>query len=202
MGHISWWISNDDWINERCEGMWKEKLAAIFTGLSDVEMKLIVENSSSLGRRWLSTIPYYQPLRLTDFEISTGINYRLLSPSPNTSCSWCGSSNNLGHDEVCRTRPLRTVARHDSVVRVLYAALRTVDPTAEYEPHSFEGRRRNDLRMRGSSRLGHSQLDFDVKVYSLLSSHSHRAGARRPNNLTPLQHATGNVRWARRCLQG
>ncbi len=174
--------------HERCEEMWKEQSTTTFADLSDVEKKLVVENSTPLGRRWLSTIPYYQPLRLTDFEISTGIHYRLLSPSPGTSCTWCAQSNQLGHDELCRLRPLRTVARHDSIARIFHSALRIVDPSAEHEPHTFEGRRRNDVRLHASLGLG-AAIDFDIKIYSLFGSKTRRADARRPPNVTALDHA-------------
>jgi len=56
---------------------------------------------------------------------------------------------------------------HDSVARILHSTLKTIDPTAEHEPHSFEGRRRNDIRLRGSFKWS---VDFDVKVYTLLGS--------------------------------
>jgi len=69
----------------------------------------------------------------------------------------------LGHDEVYLARPRQTVARHDSVARILHSTLKTIDPTAEYKPYSFEGRRRNDIRLRGSFK---GSVDFDVKVYT------------------------------------
>jgi len=176
--------------HERCEAMWKDRHSAIFADMDDAERKLAVENSSPLGRKWLSTIPYYQPLSLTDYEISTGLHYRLLSSSPSTTCSWCGRSNTLGHDELCRARPPTFVARHDSIARILHSALQTVDPSAEHEPHSFEGRRRNDIRLRGSAGLGHGwSIDFDIKVYSLLASNATRVTTSPPADCTALEHA-------------
>jgi len=56
-------------------------------------------------RKWLNTIPFYQPLCLTDFEVSTALNYLTLACSPLTTCSWCSRPNSLGHDELCMTRP-------------------------------------------------------------------------------------------------
>ncbi len=93
----------------------------------------MAESSSTLGRKWLDTILYYHSLRLTDFEVSTAI-HRTLSTSPLTTCPWCSKSNSLGHDEVCLARPRQTVARHDSVARILHSTLKTIDPTAEHEP--------------------------------------------------------------------
>ncbi len=121
----------------------------------------------TLGRKWLDPNPYYHTLRLTDSEVSTAIHYRTLSTSPLTTSPWCSKSNSLGYDEVCLAGPRQTVARHDSVARILHSTLKTIDPTAEHEPHSFEGRRRNDIRLRGSFKWS---VDFDVKVYTLLGS--------------------------------
>ncbi len=59
------------------------------------------------------------------------------------------------------------MARHDSAARILHSTLKTIDSTAEHEPHSFEGRRRNDIRLRGSCK---GSVDFDVKVYTLLGN--------------------------------
>ncbi len=121
----------------------------------------------TLGRKSLDPNPYYHTLRLTDSEVSTAIHYRTLLTSPLTTSPWCSKSNSLGYDEVCLAGPRQTVARHDSVARILHSTLKTIDPTAEHEPHSFEGRRRNDIRLRGSFKWS---VDFDVKVYTLLGS--------------------------------
>ncbi len=59
------------------------------------------------------------------------------------------------------------MARHESVARILHSTLKTIHPTAEHEPHSFQGRRRNDIRLRGSFK---GTVDFEVKVYTLLGS--------------------------------
>ena len=89
----------------------------------------MAESSSTLGRKWLDTIPYYRSLRLIDFEVSTAIHYQTLSTSPLTTCPWCSKLNSLGHDEVCLGRPRQTVARHDFVARILHSTLKTIDPT-------------------------------------------------------------------------
>jgi len=138
--------------HERCKQLWEDQQNDLLTTLDDPERKLMAESSSTLGRKWPDTIPYYHTLRLTDFEVSKAIHYRTISTSPLMTCPWCSKSNSLGHDEVCLARPRQTVARHDSVARILHSTMKTIDPTAEHEPHSFEGRRRNDIRLRGSSR--------------------------------------------------
>jgi len=153
--------------HKRCKQLWEDQQNDLLTTLDDPERKYMAESSSTLGRKWLDTIPYYHSLRLTDFEVSTAIHYRTLSTSPLTTCPWCSKSNSLGHDEVCLARSRQTVARHDFVARILHSTLKTIDPTAEHEPHSFEGRRRNDIRLQGPSK---GTVDFDVKVYTVLGS--------------------------------
>ena len=99
--------------------LWEDQQNDLLTTLDDPERKLMAESSSTLGRKWLDTIAYYHSLRLTDFEVSTAIHYRTLSTSHLTTCPWCSKSNSLGHGEVCLARPRQTVARHDSVARIL-----------------------------------------------------------------------------------
>jgi hypothetical protein len=33
----------------------------------------IIESASGLGKKWLFVVPFYQSLRLTDFEVSAGL---------------------------------------------------------------------------------------------------------------------------------
>jgi len=49
--------------------------------MDDSERKLMAESASTLGRKWLNTIPYYHTLRLTDFEVSTAIITVLRRPA-------------------------------------------------------------------------------------------------------------------------
>ena len=86
--------------HERCKQFWEDQQNDLLTTLDDPERKYMAESSSTLGRKWLDTIPYYPSLRLTDFEVSTAIHYRTQSTSPLTTCPWCSKSNSLGHDEV------------------------------------------------------------------------------------------------------
>ena len=173
--------------HQRCEPMWQRQLETLIPLLSDPERKLLAESASKLGRRWLNTIPFYQTLSLSDFEVSTALHYRLLAPSPLSICAWCSKSNSLGHDELCMARPRLTVARHDSVARIIHSALKTVDPTAELEPHTFEGRRRNDIRLRGPV-IG--PVDFDIKVYTLLAADAQKTTTTPPQGTSLTSHIT------------
>lgn len=33
----------------------------VFGGLGDIGRKMLIENSTTFGRKWLSSIPYFQP---------------------------------------------------------------------------------------------------------------------------------------------
>jgi len=77
--------------------------------MDDKERKLVTEAASPIGRKWLSIIPYYQPLRLSDYDIATGLSYPLLSSINLGNCLWCGDDAKLGHDEVCLRRPRATI---------------------------------------------------------------------------------------------
>ena len=173
--------------HERCEPMWQHQLQTIIPPLNDSERKLLAESASKLGRRWLNTIPFYQTLSLSNFEVSTALHYRLLAPSPLSICAWCSKSSSLGHDELCIARPRLTVARHDSVARIIHSALKTVDPTAKLEPHTFEGRRRNDIRLRGPV-IG--PIDFDIKVYTLLAADATKTTTIPPQGTSLTDHIT------------
>ena len=61
--------------------------------MEDVQRKTVVEDSTTLGRRWLTMIPYYQPLRVSDCDISTGLHFCTLVP---------------GHHRVCLSAAMRT----------------------------------------------------------------------------------------------
>jgi hypothetical protein len=55
----------------RCEKAFELKKEALFSNLNDHQIKPIIESASGFGRKWLAIIPFYQALRLSDFEISS-----------------------------------------------------------------------------------------------------------------------------------
>jgi len=176
----------------RCEEMWNEKSERIVEGLGDIGRKLLIENSTTFGRKWLSSIPYFQPLRLTDYDISTGLHYRTLASGSRRVCKWCGDENRLGHDEVCMRRNRWAVRRHDEVKRAMFKALVSLDNTiAVMEPDTAEGRRRNDIRISGRGVLG--RLDFDIKVYSLVDADATKTTTSPEPGVTLRDHALSRV---------
>ncbi|OWZ35053.1 hypothetical protein C356_05200 [Cryptococcus neoformans c45] len=61
-----------------CAELWDAQRDAILLGLNDTQRKRLTENASKLGRSWLSTIPLYQPLRLSDIDIASALHGRPL----------------------------------------------------------------------------------------------------------------------------
>ncbi|UOH85178.1 hypothetical protein LQV05_001997 [Cryptococcus neoformans] len=146
----------------QCAELWGPQQEAILQNPGDTERKRLTENASRLGRIWLSVIPYFQPLRLSNIEIASGLHDRTLVGSSIPTCRVCGSDSPLGHDELCRARNPWTQRRHNAINRVIYQHLNQIQSaTVEIEPHTLSGQRRSDLRVRGSSALAF--IDYDLK---------------------------------------
>jgi hypothetical protein len=176
---------------ERCKNMWEGQRDGMLEAMGDKERKLLVEAASPIGRKWLSIIPYNQPLRLSDYDVATGLAYRLQVPPKDGHCIFCGDKAELGHDELCLVRPRGTIGRHDAVVRVIGRHLASNHTTTvDIEPHTHEGRRRNDIQWHGAPSHGRATVHFDVKVVSLLGAKSHRTTTKPPDNTDLAQHAS------------
>ena len=61
--------------HKRCKEAWLARFSARLNDLDDGKRKIALENASPLGRRWMSIIPDYLPLHLTDFDISMALHY-------------------------------------------------------------------------------------------------------------------------------
>jgi hypothetical protein len=175
---------------DRCREMWVEQRDRILEKMEDRERKLLMEAASTMGRKWLSVIPYNHPLRLSDYDIATGLAYRLQVRAREGHCGWCGDKAELGHDEICLNRPRATIGRHDAIVRVIGRHLASNHSTSvDIEPHTQEGQRRNDIQWTGSPSHGRSTIHFDVKVVSLLGAKSHSTTTRPPAGTQLVDHA-------------
>jgi len=106
----------------------------------------------------------------------------------------CGDPNELGHDEVCGGRNRWTVKRHDAVKRALGGALASVDSTeVTMEPGTEEGRRRNDLQVRGRAMC--RPVDYDIKIYSLLDRDAHKTTTSTKGNSIGDHITSQALRW-------
>jgi len=121
-----------------------------------------------------NSIPYFYSLRLSDSAISTGIGIRTLAKPHRPTCK-CGKQADFLHDEVCGK--VAQAARHNHIRDIVAKFLRQRPSTDVItEPHSSEGRRRNDIGVRGPGRTGRRDLDYEVKVYSPKSVYASDAG--------------------------
>jgi len=127
---------------------------------------------------------------LSNFEIASEFHRRSLAEPSRPTCRLCGDTADFGHDEVCNWRFERhTIARHDQVVLAIGHALHTLEDRVVIEPHTYEGRRRNDIRLAGSNARGRTAIDYDVKIYSLMAGHAHSTTTRKPVDSTNVDHA-------------
>ncbi|OXG12880.1 hypothetical protein C361_06068 [Cryptococcus neoformans Tu259-1] len=150
----------------RCAELWDAQRDTILLGLNDTQRKRLTENASKLGRSWLSTIPLFQPLRLSDVNIASALHDRTLVGSSVPICRFCGASALLDHDELCRGRNPWSQYRHDAINRPIFKHLKQINgATVEVEPPTLSGQRRNDLRVRGTSSLAFT--DYDLKMLFL-----------------------------------
>ncbi|ODO07458.1 hypothetical protein L198_01037 [Cryptococcus wingfieldii CBS 7118] len=178
----------------RCAKLWSEQLSSFMEAATQPERKHLVENASKLGRSWLRQIPYFELLRLSNHEVAAGLHYRLLTPASSPVCSACANESDLGHDEVCRLRETWSIRRHDSINRVFQSYLsRVAGAVVSLEPSTQEGRRRNDLRVRGGGGALRN-ADYDLKVYGLEDKHMYVVDGRgKPSGMEWLDWVQGRI---------
>jgi hypothetical protein len=168
----------------RCAELFKTNRNNLLATLDAQQSKTIIESASGLGRKWLSVIPYYQGLRLTDFAVSAGLHLRTLHPGSNIVCSLCASENAPGHAEVCVGRKRWITARHEQVKRAIASALGRIQGVrVTVEPSIGTTTRRNDIRVTGSNDSGLSNHEYDVTIVSLATRDS--VATRLPPSLQP-----------------
>jgi hypothetical protein len=170
----------------RCNAIFDKTRETLFTNLNDQQIKQVLESASGFGKRWLSVVPFYQALRLTDFEISAGLHFKTLEVGP--VCPLCSQPNFAGHAEVCTRRKRWNIARHEQVKRAIGAALSKVEGARVIvEPHIGETDRRNDIRFTGTEACGIAKHEYDVTVVSLSTRDS--MATHFPPNLSPTNPA-------------
>lgn len=202
---------------ERCKEMWEGQRDELMRRVDPVRAMGMLENASLLGRSWLNIIPYFQPLRLADSAISTGLHVRTLARSFRPVCL-CGAPAEFLHHDVCSR--IGGTKRHNDIRDDMAAALRHLPATTVLtEPTTDEGRRRNDigirdgqstsahLMVRGPGETGRRNIDYDLKVYSANSTLVFRRGrgAVKPPaaDVDPVQHYQAiSDKWMAKVAQG
>jgi hypothetical protein len=157
----------------RCNDEFDRQREALFTTLDDHQIKTIIESASGLGKKWLSIVPFYQSLRLSDFEVSSAMHVRTLHTGSGAVCTQCGVLNSAGHAEVCVGRKRWNIARHEQVKRTIASTLSKLEGVrVAVEPFIGETNRRNDIRVTGSEASGLASHEYDVTVVSLATRDS------------------------------
>ena len=153
---------------ERCQKTFLATRDNLLDSLSPLGQAHIVESGSLLGRKWLSVIPFFQALKLSDFEVSAALHTRTLRQGCHLHCRHCGLQNSMGRDEICSLRAPWTMARHEQAKGVIGQALSTLEGVqVRLEPLILNTQRRNDIQLIGSQASQLSSQEFDLTIVSL-----------------------------------
>ncbi|TIA67337.1 hypothetical protein E3P91_04339, partial [Wallemia ichthyophaga] len=126
---------------------------------------VLLDNQSKFGKAWLTTIPYNKSLKLSNAEISAGLHFRTLCPGQAETCTSCGLSNTLGHDDVCQSRPNLRRARHEHIKHLLLKHLSSVpNNTITPEPATKTSLKRTDFRIGGCCSKVGGVSEYDLTI--------------------------------------
>jgi hypothetical protein len=155
----------------RCLAVFTTRAAELNNRLTDHERAVIEENSSKLGRKWLSVIPFSSSLSLSNQEISVALYRRTLCPGDEPMCRSCGLANGLSHEELCTGRANFRLARHEIIKYAITSALgSTTGASVEVEPSVPGSNLRTDFRVSGATATTGGQSEYDLTVVSLASA--------------------------------
>lgn len=165
---------------------------SLVQGLNTDETKIFYDNSSYLGSRWLSTIPFGPHLKLSNHHISAGLHIRTLRSGSHTTCKWCPFPNETGHDDTCNSRANWRLARHEVLKKILAEAI-SADRASnvQVEPGIQGSRRRTDSLVEGPAATHGLATFYDLSIRAPTSTKPFKAVTRPTHNNTmlPLQVA-------------
>ena len=150
---------------ERCAVHYDDSYHQLLNSLTPYQQNMMVDNSSKLGRKWLTTIPFNKALALSDSEVSVALHLRTLCPGQVDHCIHCGLSNITGHDDVCNSRPNRRLARHDHIKRLLVKHIHMApNSSVSVEPMVKDSHLRTDFRVAGPASFIGGQSEYDLTI--------------------------------------
>ena len=150
---------------ERMEPIWLEAREELFKKLTPAQQLLATDSASRVGSKWLSTIPYFSTLRLTDTAVSSALHYRTLCPGSSEICLQCAEDNLPGHDELCTRRSNWRLARHEVVKKTLVAHLRSIPGVVvDVEPMVPGTGLRTDFRVTGPAAHVGVSVELDLTI--------------------------------------
>ncbi len=138
----------------------------------DVRHRLtVVDNSSRVGSAWVSMLPLFPSLRLSDRQVTSAVRCRLLVSGPARPCPACTLPLDFLHQECCQAgRQGSAQVRHDNAcatfVRAARACLQrvTVEPaTIATNPSQIRG----DFRVQGPKATNGMSCTYDVSFISV-----------------------------------
>lgn len=68
--------------SERCQKAFVERREELLESLPVLSRPIVLDNASSLARRWMAVIPFSTQLRLSSNEVAAGLYIRALCPVP------------------------------------------------------------------------------------------------------------------------
>jgi hypothetical protein len=184
----------------RCQTVLDKRRKGMAESMEPLERRMFAENSTVLGRRWLSVIPFNKSLALSDYEVSAALHFRTLSRGSRALCHACGQVNELGHDDVCEKKPKFNVARHELLKRIMVDALKHCQTFGDVtmEPHNPNSALRTDIRFTGSRQGGMSAQEFDVTVVSMATQDAKRVYWEKTEKVGELQKVLDKFAQAKR----
>lgn len=97
---------------------------ALFQGLSDQQIKTVLESTSGLGKKWLLIVPFYSSSRLSDCAVFVGLHVKTLLSGLGVVCRQYGARMvEVGHAKVCVHRQRWSTAPYEQVKRAIATAL-------------------------------------------------------------------------------
>jgi hypothetical protein len=168
----------------------------LVTALDPSSRLLVADNCASLGSRWLTTVPYFPSLRLSDAEVSAALHIRTLCPGSSPHCLHCARPNAPGHDELCDGRPNWRLARHERVKKTLVHHLRAVPDTVVLPEPLVPGTQlRTDFRVTGAASPIGVASELDLTIVAPASAQALATVARLTAHAPPttLQEATATL---------
>ena len=180
---------------DRLHTHWKQLQLSLLQRLPPESKRLFVDNSSTVGSRWLRALPTTQSMTLSDRDFAAGLCHRLLL-FPET-CRACHAEVlSAGHGEHCTANSGLWQYRHDSVKGTLEQCFREAgaDVTTEERESSSHGR----IDLTVSSQLLGGTKAFDLSVCAVTGVAAEESVG---TSVTPGEVDDGGLNKCRRTLQ-
>ena len=146
---------------ERTQELWHDTQAAVLRETDPETAVSIIDNSSTLGSRWLRCLPLNPRLTINNEEFAAGLAARLLLP-PQV-CRNCKSpSPGPLHHNGCNLPSSMKIQRHEAVKHRLAESLEACGAAVTIEPAAISSNRRADITVEHAVVGGRIALDVTI----------------------------------------